>query len=79
LRLPRPIAAVVARVRAFGRRVQAAVIYLSLIGIYLAALGCARAWATLFHGDLLGRGDGAPRWLPPNTPTFDLEESTRQS
>jgi hypothetical protein len=79
LRLPRPIAAVVARIRAFGRRVQAAVVYLSLIGIYLVALGCARAWAVLFHGELLGRGDGAPRWRSVKSSTFDLEESTRQS
>ena len=81
MRLPRPIALVVDRVRAFGRRVQAAVVHVSLIGMYLVAMAFARAWARLFHRDLLGLGDGdrAPAWLPADSPTFDLEESSRQS
>ena len=81
MRLPRPIAAIVERVRAFGRRVQAAVVYLSLVGIYLLAMACARAWALLFHRDLLGLdgADEGPAWLPADSPVFDLEESTRQS
>lgn len=81
MRLPRPIAAIVDRVRAFGRRVQAAVVHLSLIWMYLVAMACARAWAKLFHRDLLGLGDGEqePAWLPADAPVFDLEESTRQS
>ena len=41
------------RVKAFGRRVQAAVVHVSLFLLYFFGIGAAKIWAKMFHRHLL--------------------------
>ncbi|MBN1334750.1 MAG: hypothetical protein JXB39_02185 [Deltaproteobacteria bacterium] len=69
------------RVRAVGRRVQAAALQVLLVLLYALGFGTAHLWARLFHRRLLaGPAPEAPSfWRKVEPRPFDPAASRRQS
>ena len=68
------------RTRAVGRWLQARLLVVSLVLIYLLGLGLARLYASVFRRELLAsaRPEDSP-WLPAEDYGFDPERSTQPS
>jgi hypothetical protein len=71
----------IARIRLFGRRIQAAALRTALWLVYFVGIGATRAWVVLFHPRLLSgpRRDAPSLWLGSRGYSILLSERGRQS
>jgi hypothetical protein len=71
----------IARIRRFGRRVQAVALRAALWLVYLVVLGVTRLWAALFHRALLAAApaDAPSYWITAEGYATDPAERGRQS